>query len=75
MSHALPEMLTLLEQHPATLRKLQHLLFGPRTEQTDRVCPPCSPTTAIEVSKPRDTGGSRPRTTQEHIGCMYPIPT
>ena len=59
MSHALPEMLTLLEQHPATLRKLQHLLFGPRTEQTDRVCPPCSPTTAIEVSKPKAKGHGR----------------
>jgi len=59
MSHALPEMLTLLEQYPATLRKLQHLLFGPKTEQTDRVCPPCSPTIGIEVSKPKAKGHGR----------------
>ncbi len=40
MTHALPQMLTLLEEHPATLRKLQHLLFGAKSETTERVCPP-----------------------------------
>jgi transposase len=40
MTHALPELLALLEEHPAALRKLQHLLFGAKSEQTDRVCPP-----------------------------------
>ena len=59
MSHALPEMLTLLEQHPSALRKLQHLLFGPKTEQIDRVCPPCSPASAFPVSKPKAKGHGR----------------
>ncbi|MCZ7636240.1 MAG: hypothetical protein M5U12_09515 [Verrucomicrobia bacterium] len=40
MSHALPELLARIEQDPAlTLRKLRHLLFGPKTEKTDQVCP------------------------------------
>jgi hypothetical protein len=39
MSYALPELLALIEQEPLSLRKLRHLLFGPKTETTNRVCP------------------------------------
>ena len=34
----------MIEQNaPAAVKKLQHLLFGPKTEQTARVCPGSSP--------------------------------
>jgi transposase len=60
MTHALPEMLTLLEEHPATLRKLQHLLFGAKTEQTDRVYPPVAPPAAVpQTPKPKRKGHGR----------------
>ncbi len=49
MSYALPELLELIEQPPMTLRKLRHLLFGPKTEKTRRVCPA---TTAPASSAP-----------------------
>ncbi len=42
MSHALPELVELIEQDPMTLRKLRQILFGPKTEKTDRVCPDAS---------------------------------
>ena len=60
MSHALPELLALIEQPRTTLSKLRHLLFGPKTETTHRVCPapnvppPASPT-------PRRPGHGRTR--------------
>jgi len=38
MSHALPELIGLIEQDPMSLRKLRHLLFGPKTEKTDQIC-------------------------------------
>ena len=44
MARALPELLAAAKD-PAALRKLQHLLFGPKTEQKDRVCPPAAPAT------------------------------
>lgn len=60
MIHLLPEMLAVLEQHPSALRKLQHLLFGPKTEQTDRVCPPASPPALIPPPpKPKRKGHGR----------------
>ena len=43
MSHALPELIDLIEQAPMTLRKLRLLVFGPKTEKTDQVCPPAAP--------------------------------
>jgi transposase len=58
MSYALPEILALIEQNPMTLRKLRHLLFGPKTEKTDKVCS-ASPTTAdapAPKSKPKGHG-------------------
>lgn len=57
MTHAMPQMLALLEEHPATLRKLQHLLFGPKTEQTGRVCPPPAP--PARTPKPKCKGHGR----------------
>lgn len=40
MSCALPQIVESIEQERMTMRKLRHLLFGAKTEQTDRVCPP-----------------------------------
>jgi len=40
---ALVEAMARLEKAPAQLRKLQHLLFGPKTERTEQVCPPAEP--------------------------------
>ena len=37
---ALPEIIALIEQEPMTLRKLRHLIFGPKTEKTGKVFPP-----------------------------------
>ncbi len=58
MTHALPQMLTLLEEHPATLRKLQHLLFGAKSEATDRVCPSAG-SPVPPPPKPRRKGHGR----------------
>ena len=60
MSYALPEILTLIEQDPMTLRKLRHLLFGPKTEKTDRVCPPATAAApAPAAAKPKRKGHGR----------------
>jgi transposase len=40
MSEALPRVVAMVEQEHMTMRKLRHLLFGAKSEQTDRVCPP-----------------------------------
>ena len=50
MAHALPDILELIEQSPMTLRKLRHMIFGPKTEKTSRVCP--SPDSAA-AKKPK----------------------
>ena len=69
MTHALPEMLTLLEAHPATLRKLQHLLFGAKSEETDRVCPPVeSPVPSPPKSKRKGHGRIR---AQDYTGARW----
>ena len=71
MTHALPEMLTLLEAHPATLRKLQHLLFGSKTEQTDRVCPPVSPPAPVpQTPKPKRPGHGRIKA-EDYTGARW----
>jgi hypothetical protein len=69
MTHALPEMLTLLEEHPATLRKLQHLLFGAKSEATDRVCPPVGSPVA-PPPKLRRQGHGRIRA-QDYTGARW----
>ena len=53
MAHALPDILELIEQSPMTLRKLRHMIFGPKTEKTSRVCP--SPDSAA-AKKPKGPG-------------------
>jgi hypothetical protein len=53
MSHALPELLALIQQPPMSLSKLRHLLFGPKTETTDRVCPPSVPPAALVPTAPK----------------------
>ena len=62
MSHALPELLERIGQDPAlTLRKLRHLLFGPKTEKTDQVCPPAAPPApASPGPKPKRPGHLSP---------------
>ena len=60
MSYALPELIELIEQDPMTLRKLRHLLFGPKTEKTDQVCPATAPPApATPVAKSRAKGHGR----------------
>jgi len=58
MTTTLAAALSVLEQDPAALRKLQHLLFGPKSEHTDRVCPPVTPP-ASPAPKPRLKGHGR----------------
>jgi len=43
ISHALPQLVALIEQEPMTMRKLRHLVFGPKTEKTHQVCPGAVP--------------------------------
>ena len=43
LCYALPQLVAAIEQARMTMRKLRHLLFGAKTEQTDRVCPPAAP--------------------------------
>jgi transposase len=68
MTHALPELLTLVEGHPATLAKLQHLLFGAKTEQTGRVCP--APAAVPQALKPRRKGHGRIKA-QDYTGAHW----
>lgn len=77
MSYALPEILTLIEQDPMTLRKLRHLLFGPKTEKTHQVCPrPRRRHRRQQPSNPgaRDTAASKPGITPAPAGWRSPIP-
>ena len=60
MSYALPQIVESIEQERMTMRKLRHLLFGAKTEQTDRVCPPASaPSLIPPVPKPKREGHGR----------------
>jgi transposase len=71
MSHALPQLLELIAQDPMTLRKLRHLLFGPKTEKTDQVCPPARPSApASSRSKPRPKGHGRAKAT-DYTGARW----
>jgi transposase len=52
MSYALPKIIALLEQEPMTLKKLRHLIFGPKTEKTRDVCPPVTPPVTPPATPP-----------------------
>ncbi len=58
-SAALPQLLAVVQEHPASLRKLQHLLFGPKTERTERVCPPAAPLESPPPAPRRRPGHGR----------------
>lgn len=71
MSYALPELLALIEQGPMTLHKLRRLLFGPKTEQTERVCPPATPAApATAPAKPKRKGHGRLKA-REYTGARW----
>ena len=61
MSHVLPKIVAIIEQDNMTLRKLRHLLFGAKTEQTHRVCPPvATPVAPVpQTPKPKRKGHGR----------------
>jgi transposase len=72
MSHALPELLELIRQDPAlTLWKLRHLLFGPKTEKTDQVCPPAAPPAPVPLPpKPKRPGHGRTKA-KDYTGARW----
>lgn len=60
MCEALPKLVAMIEQEHMTMRKLRHLLFGDKTERTDRVCPPAaSPSLIPPIPKPKRPGHGR----------------
>ena len=71
MSYALPQIVESIEQERMTMRKLRHLLFGAKTEQTDRVCPPASPPALIPpLPKPKRQGHGRIKAT-DYTGARW----
>ena len=69
MAHALPDILELIEQSPMTLRKLRHLIFGPKTEKTSRVCPrPDS--AAVKKNKGKRKGHGRTKA-KDYTGASW----
>jgi len=60
MCAALPKLVAMIEQEHMTMRKLRQLLFGAKTERTDRVCPPAAPPSLIpSLPKPKRPGHGR----------------
>jgi transposase len=71
MSYALPELVELIEQDPMTLHKLRHLLFGPKTEKTDRVCPaPEPPPSPAPARQPQAPGHGRTKA-RDYTGARW----
>ena len=71
MSYALPELIQLIEQDPMTLRKLRLLLFGPKTEKTDHVCPPpAAPASPPAGAKPKTKGHGRTKA-RDYTGARW----
>lgn len=71
MSYALPQIVESIEQERMTMRKLRHLLFGAKTEQTDRVCPSAaSPSLIPPVPKPKRQGHGRIKAT-DYTGARW----
>ena len=60
MCAALPKLVEMIEQEHMTMHKLRHVLFGAKTERTDRVCPPTAPPSLIPpIPKPKCKGHGR----------------
>ena len=60
MCAALPTLVAMIEQEHMTMHKLRHVLFGAKTERTDRVCPPVAPPSLIPlIPKPKRPGHGR----------------
>ena len=71
ISHALPEILALIEQAPMTIGKLRHLVFGPKTEKTRRVCPSAAPPApGPQAPKPKRKGHGRTKA-QDYTGARW----
>jgi transposase len=71
MSYALPEIMTLIEQDPMTMRKLRHLLFGAKTEKTDQVCPAVpAAAPAPAAVKPKCPGHGRTKA-KDYTGARW----
>jgi transposase len=76
MSHVLPQIVASIEQERMTMRKLRHLLFGAKTEQTERVCPSAS-APGPQTPKPKRQGHGR-RKAKDYAGARWvevPHPT
>jgi transposase len=58
---AMAEALALLEKEPTNLRKLQHLIFGPKSEHTERICPKETPAAPPPRPRGRRKGHGRIR--------------
>jgi hypothetical protein len=68
---ALPRVVALIEQERMTLTKLRRLLFGPKTEQTARVCPPAAaPSLLPALPKPKPKGHGRLKAT-DYTGAQW----
>jgi hypothetical protein len=87
MSYALPKIIALLEQEPMTLKKLRHLIFGPKTEKTRDVCPPvtppATPPSVPKTGKPKGhgrtkasayTGARREKVSHPHLKANQECP-
>jgi hypothetical protein len=77
MSHALPQLLDLIAQDATlNLRKLRQLLFGPKTEKTDQVCPPLSPLPPGDAARAENPGDPpAPRRLAADLGHRLPAGT
>jgi transposase len=71
ISHALPEILALIEQDPMTLGKLRHLIFGPKTEKTQRVFPNgAPPAPGAQAPQPKRKGHGRTKA-RDYTGARW----
>lgn len=71
MSYALPELIALIEQDPMTLRKLRHLLFGPKTEKTHQVCPATTAPAASPAACPPKPNGHGRTKARDYRGARW----
>jgi len=74
MTHALAALLARVREDPTlTLAKLRHLLFGPKTEKTDQVCPPAAPPAPASPEpkpKPKRKGHGRTKA-KDYTGARW----